>query len=75
MLMQVVCLLIMLSLPLVMVAVFPCHPAIQSVAIKTLKIIVAFIQFVLDETASMFAEASGCFLRKVEKISEESQNI
>lgn len=75
MLMQVVCLLIMLSIPLVMIAVFPCHPAIQSVAIRGLKFGVSLVQFVLDETAAIFAEVSGVLLDKVEKISEESQNI
>ncbi len=72
--MQFVFLFLFLSFPLIIINILPNIPRVVKVAaFKALKFLIGLVQFVLDESAAMWAEVTGVALKKLEKLQEESQ--
>ena len=73
--MQFVSMFLFLFLPLAALCILPNVPGtVKKVAFKGLCSLVAIVQFVLDESAAMWAEGTTVLVKKLEKLTEESQS-
>jgi hypothetical protein len=73
--MQFVSMFLFLFLPLAALCILPNVPGtVKKVALKALVVIIAVVQFVLDESAAMWAEGTAVLVKKLEKLTEESQS-